>query len=280
MYRMICVDDETGVLRALRRLFMDEDYEIEYFSSAQDALARMADFIPDLIISDYRMPEMNGVDFLKLTKNLYPDAVRIILSGYTDSDAIVSLINDGEIYKYITKPWDDQEMLITIRRALEQYDLLMENIRLAVKVVEQNELLQKINDELERRVSERTRELTYKNHALQTAHNILNHLATGILGVNDDGTIIMGNRMASLLLGIEAPKLIGHSIRDVLPPLLVEKITDLTDHLAHDALLGDPTRAPAELADQKICCSPLREGNTVYGTIVEFLTDFTAQSCR
>lgn len=273
MHRIICVDDEPSVLRALKRLFMDEkEYEVEFISEGQQALSVLADYEPDLVISDYRMPNLNGVEFLKQAKQLWPDALRIILSGYADAAVIVQLINDGEIYKFIPKPWDDHEILITIRRALEQVELVKENRRLTHKVMEQNELLQRMNEELERRVVERTRELTFKNQALQTAHNILDQVSIGILGISDDEIIVQANRMACVLLETEMRYLVGNSIHDVLSPAIRDKIVEQA-RLPRDVSSDEARRmAINELGENKIVCTPLCDGTTVFGTIVQILS--------
>ena len=106
--RILCVDDEPNVLRALERMFLDEEYEILTAPSALEGLQALERIQPvQIVVSDYRMPAMNGVDFLREVCRRWPDTVRIVLSGYADTAAVVAAINDGEIYKFIPKPWND-----------------------------------------------------------------------------------------------------------------------------------------------------------------------------
>src|SRR5664279_3494055 len=120
--RILLVDDEKNVLKALERTFLDEEYEILKASSGIDGLSILESVSPvQVVISDYRMPEMNGVDFLREVCKKWPDTVRIVLSGYADTASIVSAINEGEIYKFISKPWNDDELKVAIANALERY---------------------------------------------------------------------------------------------------------------------------------------------------------------
>src|SRR6266536_904479 len=104
--RILFVDDEKNVLRSLERTFLDEDYEILTATTGAEGLAVLQNNSPvQVVISDYRMPEMNGVDFLRKVCNQWPETVRIVPSGYADTASIVSAINEGQIYKFIPKPW-------------------------------------------------------------------------------------------------------------------------------------------------------------------------------
>jgi two-component system NtrC family sensor kinase len=130
--RILFVDDERNVLRSLQRIFLDEDYEILTASSGAEGIAVLQSITPiQLIISDYRMPKMNGVDFLREVCNRWPETIRIVLSGYADTASIVSAINEGYIYKFIAKPWNEDELKITIVNAIESYYLDKENKQLA-----------------------------------------------------------------------------------------------------------------------------------------------------
>ena len=115
--KILCVDDERNVLRALERIFLDDDYEIVTAGSGEEGLEIMTESGDcfQVVISDYRMPVMNGVEFLKAVYERWPDSVRIVLSGYADAGAIVAAINEGHIYKFIPKPWNDEELRETIQ---------------------------------------------------------------------------------------------------------------------------------------------------------------------
>src|SRR3989339_448201 len=129
MYRILLVDDEQNVLNALRRELQDE-YEIESFSNLAEALKRCHDVQFDLVIADYQMPEMNGIQFLKQFGKLQPDAIRIILSGQADTNVLINSINETHIYRFIDKPWDKTELAGTIAQALAYRKVLLENRQL------------------------------------------------------------------------------------------------------------------------------------------------------
>ena len=129
MYHILLVDDEQNVLNALQRELKGE-YGIEAFSNPADALRRCRETSFDLVIADYRMPDMNGVEFLKQFCKIQPDAARLILSGQADTDALVSAINETHIYRFISKPWDKLELIGTIFQTLAYRKVMLENHRL------------------------------------------------------------------------------------------------------------------------------------------------------
>ncbi len=131
---ILLVDDEANILGSLRRLLRREKYELLTATSAEEGLKILEQKEVNLIISDQRMPGMQGVEFLKKAMELYPDTIRIILSGYTDVDTVTAAINEGRVYQFILKPWNDEELKITIKGALEQYKLQVENKRLIEKM--------------------------------------------------------------------------------------------------------------------------------------------------
>jgi len=119
---ILCVDDEANVLKSLRRLFLDENYEILTAESGQEGLALLEQHQPvQVVISDYRMPEMDGVAFFKEVHERWPDTVRIVLSGYADTAAVVAAINEGQVYKFIPKPWNDDELKVAIGKAVDVF---------------------------------------------------------------------------------------------------------------------------------------------------------------
>ena len=138
---ILLLDDEPHILSALQRLLRQglrdsagQSYKVEAFTDSDEALARAGEFTMALAITDYRMPKRNGVEFLLALRDLQPDCGRIILSGYTDLNAVVSAINDAEISRFIAKPWRDFELLSAVRQVLQVRELQMENKRLADEV--------------------------------------------------------------------------------------------------------------------------------------------------
>lgn len=138
MTRLMLVDDEPNILSSLRRVLNAMPVEmfggalqVETFTNAAHALARAQESAFDLVISDYRMPGMDGVTFLEKLRDIQPQAARLILSGYADLSALIAAINRAQIFRFIAKPWDEVDLEMAIRQALEHRALLMENQRLA-----------------------------------------------------------------------------------------------------------------------------------------------------
>lgn len=120
-YKILIVDDEPANLRVLDRLFRSQ-YEVLTAPSGADAFELLQHHDVALLITDQRMPEMTGIELLKKTVPLRPRMVRIILTGYTDVDALVEAINCGHVYRYVSKPWNNDELRLTVKRALEHYE--------------------------------------------------------------------------------------------------------------------------------------------------------------
>ena len=144
------VDDEVNILSALQRVFAREPYEIETFTDATTALMRAKEANFDLVLSDYRMPEVDGVSFLTLFRTLQPDTARLILSGFADLDALLGAINDAHISRFICKPWHDGELRTAVSQALAHRAMLLENRRLADIVRRQEQELNRQQIELVR----------------------------------------------------------------------------------------------------------------------------------
>jgi response regulator RpfG family c-di-GMP phosphodiesterase len=117
---LLLVDDEQNILNALNRLFRREGYRVLTAGGGAEALELLAVNHVQVIISDQRMPEMSGVEFLSKVKDLYPQTVRMVLSGYSELTAVTGAINQGAIWKYISKPWDDESLLQEVRSAFRQ----------------------------------------------------------------------------------------------------------------------------------------------------------------
>ncbi len=139
---IVYVDDDTENLRAFKRLFRKQ-YDVLLAESGEEGLQIIREHAPvPLIITDQRMPEMTGIEFLEHTIELSPDSIRMILTGFTDVQALIDAINTGRVYRYITKPWDEQELYVTLKRALESYELQQHNKQLVNDLQQKNEDLQ------------------------------------------------------------------------------------------------------------------------------------------
>src|SRR5450432_2831088 len=117
-WAILCVDDEQNIVSSLRRIFRQHSYRVLTATSGAEALGLLERESVDLVISDMRMPEMDGAQFLEQVRNRWPDTVRLLLTGYADMEATIGAINRGEIYRHIDKPWNDDDVVTTVRRGL------------------------------------------------------------------------------------------------------------------------------------------------------------------
>jgi two-component system, probable response regulator PhcQ len=149
MNRIMLVDDEENILRALRRVLGRESCEIETFTQPAEALrrAQVANF--DLFIADYRMPGLDGVQLLTAIRDLQPDSMRIILSGYADLESVLIATKQAEIYRFICKPWQDDELRLAVHHALEHRQVQIENRHLAQLLREQQQEIDRHKSALE-----------------------------------------------------------------------------------------------------------------------------------
>lgn len=178
MYRIMIVDDEPNILKSLYRVLRrNADWDVETYENVDHALKRAQTMTFDLVISDYKMPRMDGVEFLNQIKQLQPEAMRIILSGFTELQLLLNAINEVEIFRYVCKPWDDSDLLMTINQALAHRKILVENRLLADQVRQQQEELDKRKSALEK-LSEQ-------------------HPALVAVDWADDGSIIVDDECAS-----------------------------------------------------------------------------------
>ncbi len=172
MHRIMIVDDEENILSSLNRILKSErDLEIVSHSDPHAALANANRSEFHLFLSDYRMPSMDGVNFLVNTKNSNPNAMRLIISGAADFTALMDAINQAEIYRFIPKPIQVQELLQTLRQALHTYDLMEENRQLSALVKKQQN------------------ELKNREHALKQFSE--QHPALAEVRWGDDGSIVL-----------------------------------------------------------------------------------------
>ena len=198
---LLFVDDEASILASLRRLFRPHGYRILTAGSGAEGLNVLAQEAVDLVISDMRMPEMDGAHFLEKVRERCPSTVRILLTGYADIASTIAAINRGEIYRYIAKPWDDNEIVLTVRDALERQRLEQENARLDALTRQQNDELKTLNASLEQKVTERTAQLRQTLSSLEQAHRDLNK------------GFMTSVRVFSGLLELRGGRLAGHGRR-------------------------------------------------------------------
>jgi response regulator RpfG family c-di-GMP phosphodiesterase len=138
---ILYVDDEVNNLNTFKATFR-KDYEIHLASSAEEGRKILLEKPIEIIITDQRMPVMTGVEFLSSIIEVYPDPIRILLTGYSDMQAVVDAINKGQVYQYITKPWDEQQFRIAIKKAYEVFSLRQENKQLMKSLLQANSQLE------------------------------------------------------------------------------------------------------------------------------------------
>lgn len=199
--RVLCVDDEPNILSSLRRLFRQLGCEVLTADSGEEGLRLLEEREVDLVISDMRMPGMDGAQFVERVRERWPQTMRMMLTGYADISLILGAINRGEIHRYITKPWDDNEMLLAVRHALERVALEREKARLEALTRQQNDALRALNASLEDKVAHRTAELARMHQDLLSAN------------VKLKGSLLSSIKLLSSIIEMRAGHLAGHSRR-------------------------------------------------------------------
>lgn len=242
---ILCVDDEPNILASLRRLFRREHYRVLCAGSGAAGVALLEQETVDIVISDMRMPEMDGAEFLERVRQRWPATPRLLLTGQADVESTIGAINRGEIYRYITKPWNEHALLLVVRDALERQALGREKDRLGALVQEQNETLRELNDSLEQRVRARTAELSAARNALQDSNGRLKanfltliRILSGLVETRGGAIPGHGRRVADLARRIALKMGLGtREAQDVFVAGLLHEIgkTGLPD-----ALLGMP----------------------------------------
>lgn len=159
-HTLLCVDDEQDNVDALERLFR-KDYRVLKATSGKQALGLLKTEPVTVLICDQRMPEMTGVEFLTKSQETHPDSIRILLTGYTDVEAVVAAINSGQIYRYVTKPWDPRELVAAVRRAVERFEM-------ASQIREKNAALEKALRELKSLDQAKSHFMILISHELKT----------------------------------------------------------------------------------------------------------------
>ena len=241
---LLLVDDEPSVLSALRRLFRTQGYQVRQAASGAEGLTLLQEQPADLVISDMRMPEMDGARFLEHVRNSWPDTARILLTGYADISSTIAAINRGEVHRYIAKPWDDQDLLLIVRDALQRRSLERQNAELLELTRLQNAQLAESNRTLEARVAARTAELQQVNDMLEASYGDLEQTFTlavnvfsGLLEMREG---IAGHSRRVADLAGEAAQRLGLPEREVRDVRLGALLHDVGKIGFPDRMLGRP----------------------------------------
>lgn len=216
---LLLVDDEENITSALVRLLRGNGYTILRANSGKAGLDLLAQHKVGVIISDQRMPEMTGVEFLSRVKELYPDTVRIVLSGYTELNSVTDAINRGSIYKFLTKPWEDDLLRANVEEAFQRYEMKIENVRLTHELQRTNDELRLINHELEQRVELKVREITHNLEVLKVSQEILEAMPLAVIGIDKSGLIVIANQIAHLFYSADGvgSSLLGEAADAIIP---------------------------------------------------------------
>ncbi len=237
-FTLLCVDDEANILSSLRRLFRPHGYKVLVAGSGAEGLELLAGEHVDLIISDMRMPGMDGAAFLAEARKRYPQTVRLLLTGYADMESTIAAINSGQIARYIAKPWNDQDVLLTVREALERQALQREKDRLEALARQQNEELKALNASLEQKVEARTRELKTAHEKLKQNFLTSIRVFANLIELREGANTGHSRRVADLARKIAIR--LNFSPVDVQDVMLAGLLHDVGKIGLPDDLLGKP----------------------------------------
>jgi signal transduction histidine kinase len=173
---LLVVDDEADLVHSVKDL-LRLDYRVLGATRAAEGLRIMKNEPVQIVMSDQCMPEMTGVEFLSQLRELYPDTVRLLFTAYADIKAVINAINQGSVYRYITKPWEPQDLQAVLRQASEHYDLLTERKLLLSQLQQQNKLLEQANVELRQANDLKKAFIKVASHELRTPLTIVMGLA-------------------------------------------------------------------------------------------------------
>ena len=258
---LLLVDDEENILSSLKRLLRRDGYDVLTALGAAQGLELLASHPVDVIVSDQRMPGMSGVEFLRRVKTLHPETVRLVLSGYTDLQAVTDAINEGAIYKFLTKPWDDGILRANIEEAFRNKEMADENRRLHSEVAQANSRMAAVNLQLQQLLASKDLQVLRDEASLDIAQEVLQQLPWPIIGIDDERAIALANAAADFLCGGAAP-LLGRTIDGCLPAALI-------------AALDGAARAEAEVEIDGVRyhmrASPMGETSRSNGTLLVLL---------
>lgn len=248
-WTVLCVDDEPNILSALRRLLRGAGiYRMLSAPDGPAALALLETESVDLVLSDMQMPGMDGAELLEQVRKRWPDAERLLLTGHADLRSTLAAINRGEVYRYITKPWSDEDLLLTLRQACERRQLKRDKQRLEVLTQEQNRALLTLNSELEAKVQARTAELTEAHERLK--RNYLNAIKAFSNLLEMRGGLLAGHARKVAELARRTAKAMGLSDAQQQEVFIAGLLHDIAHIGLSDKILTTPViRLPApELA--------------------------------
>jgi len=215
---LLLVDDEPNVLSSLKRLFRRDGHIILTANSGLEGLEVLSKHKVDIIISDQRMPGMTGVEFLRAAKVHFPDTIRIVLSGFTELQSVTDAINEGAVYRFLTKPWEDEQLREHVRKAFEYRELLEENRQLDIKIRTTNQELVAANRQLGDVLKTTRHQIERDETSLAIVREALQHIPLPVIGVDDEGMMAFVNAAAESLFKASGP-LLGVELAYALPAI-------------------------------------------------------------
>jgi signal transduction histidine kinase len=269
MAQVLFVDDDISTRKALSRLFRDSDVEIEIASSGAEALCALEREEVRAVITDFKMPSMNGLELLEKVEHKFPDTLRVVLSAHSDTETLLRAINEGRVYRYILKPWDPHELLQTVRQVVYIHELRKERDKLMKQLSAQNEVL-------EQKVEERTRQLWRLNRSAELgkyASQIAHHLNAPIQNLSAEvlmAEMLLEDSAHGVKLGAHLSEMLNQlvGLRETVRTILLksadslffrEELLDLNevirrdlDYLKMDRQFGSAVRLQLSLAEQAV----------------------------
>jgi diguanylate cyclase (GGDEF)-like protein/PAS domain S-box-containing protein len=215
---LLLVDDEPSIVASLKRLFRPDGHIILTANSGHEGLEVLSKHKVDVIISDQRMPGMTGVEFLRAAKVNYPDTIRIVLSGYTELKFVTDAINEGAVYRFLTKPWEDGQLREHIHKAFEHKELLEDNRQLDIKIRSTNQELVAANRQLGDVLQKTRHQIERDESSLAIAREAMQYMPLPVIGVDDEGLMAFVNTAAEQLF-VQTGPLLGAKLADALPAL-------------------------------------------------------------
>jgi response regulator RpfG family c-di-GMP phosphodiesterase len=159
-HTILFVDDEEKILAAITRIFAGHGYELVFASSGTEGLDRLRTHRVSVIVSDLRMPGMDGIQFLAAAAEISPDSVRLVLSAFTDLDTVMAAINTGHVWRYITKPWEDNDLVMSVKNAVGVHERDTKIKRLLEQLEEKNTEIAEINSRYEEKAKDMKKRYT------------------------------------------------------------------------------------------------------------------------
>ena len=254
---VLCVDDEINVLRSLKRLLRNEDYRLITANGGEDGLAVLAEEEVSVVLSDQRMPGMTGTEFLSIVKEKYPECVRVVLSGYADAATILDSINKGAIYRFLTKPWNDEEIRITIRQCLGQYELLQENRNLTEEIKLQNSELNRLNQQLEDLVGKSTQSLHF-------SQEVLAKIPIPVVGISAESIVVLANEAVDKMFPSLREVHLGSDIKDIFSSEIIETVTNCLS----GSKQSESVPLTIDSKQIRIHCKKLMDGDHLRGCVL------------